>query len=299
VAVKRLLVSVVAVLVTVAAALTWAPAAFADPPSSNGILIVPGTFEGISQTAVAIFRDKDTPSPLPSDFTATITWSDGVIQTGTVVNDINPGEFAVIHPARLFEEGTYSATTFITDVDEGTTFTYTQLNPGFGVQKIDATLSGSGTAVNATAGTPFTGPIGSFTDAFQGAAAPVSDFSATISWGDGHISAGTITAAGNNTFTVTGTNCYATPGPYTITSVINDVGGSTTTTTSTATVAAGTGQCPVASIVIGQPDIILPMGSAPVDFRTITAGSPTPVTIPGSTPAPPATPVTAGARFTG
>jgi hypothetical protein len=80
--------------------------------------------------------------------------------------------------------------------------------------------------------------VGSFYDANPNAAA--SDLSATINWGDGHVSAGIVTASSTTPglFLVSGTNTYATPGPYTITVSVADQKGDTTTITSTANVTA-------------------------------------------------------------
>ena len=57
----------------------------------------------------------------------------------------------------------------------------------------------------------------------------LSDFTATIDWGDGTTSAGTVTGAGGNApYTVSGSHTYSSTGPVTITTTITDVGGSKT-----------------------------------------------------------------------
>ncbi|HEY7308858.1 MAG TPA: hypothetical protein VH643_05765, partial [Gemmataceae bacterium] len=61
--------------------------------------------------------------------------------------------------------------------------------------------------VNATAGQSFTGVAANFSDADPNANAK--DFTATINWGDGHASNGTIVADGKGGFAVLGTNTYA------------------------------------------------------------------------------------------
>jgi hypothetical protein len=69
-------------------------------------------------------------------------------------------------------------------------------------------------------------------------------YTATISWGDGSTSPGTITANGSGGFTVTGSHTYADPHGYTVTVTISNVLGyaTTATVTSTATVSTlGTG----------------------------------------------------------
>jgi uncharacterized protein (TIGR03118 family) len=105
----------------------------------------------------------------------------------------------------------------------------------------DQPLTALGTTVAAPVGTAFTGLVASFTDADP--AAKPADFTATINWGDGHTSAGTIAAGANGGFTVSGTNTFAKKGTFAISVVItdtnttNDPGGSTATASSTATAA--------------------------------------------------------------
>src|SRR5262249_44807023 len=60
--------------------------------------------------------------------------------------------------------------------------------------------------------------VATFTD--PGGAEALTDYSASISWGDGHTSAGAITLSGN-TFTVKGHNTYGEEGTYTITVTIH------------------------------------------------------------------------------
>jgi hypothetical protein len=90
--------------------------------------------------------------------------------------------------------------------------------------------------VNATAGTPFTGVAGTFSDADPNANAK--DYTATINWGDGHTSNGTIVADGHGGFNVVGTNTYASAGAFSIAVQIQDFGSSFFTVTNTASVAA-------------------------------------------------------------
>src|SRR5262249_32469953 len=77
----------------------------------------------------------------------------------------------------------------------------------------------------ATAGHSFTGNVANFADSY--AAAPASEFAATITWGDGGSSNGTIIANGNGTFAVSGTHTYSGQGPYNFSVQINDDGGDT------------------------------------------------------------------------
>jgi hypothetical protein len=104
----------------------------------------------------------------------------------------------------------------------------------------DAALTGFG-GVNIT---PYTNnqtttPVGGFTDTDHFGVA--SQFTASIDWGNGTYSLGTVSSTGYNgsgqpTFSVTGTVTYTAVGTYTIKVSIQDVGGATGTITSTATV---------------------------------------------------------------
>ena len=89
-------------------------------------------------------------------------------------------------------------------------------------------------SVRGTEGIP-TGTVATFTDANPNTTA--TDFSATINWGDGTITTGTIVAQSGGAFAVDGDHTYADEGKYNVGVIINDVGGITASATSTATVA--------------------------------------------------------------
>jgi hypothetical protein len=82
-------------------------------------------------------------------------------------------------------------------------------------------------AVSAVAGETFTGIVGAFTEFAQ---APVTDFTATIKWGDGTQSAGTVAvaAANDGSFTVSGSHAYAHFGNYVISVTVVDTASPTT-----------------------------------------------------------------------
>jgi hypothetical protein len=77
--------------------------------------------------------------------------------------------------------------------------------------------------VTAVPGVAFTGVAASFSDLDPNANAK--DFTATINWGDGHSTNGTITANNKGGFDVSGTNTYLSPGVYSINVDIADFGG--------------------------------------------------------------------------
>jgi hypothetical protein len=81
------------------------------------------------------------------------------------------------------------------------------------------------TTVAATAGMPISASLASF-DSSDAAA----EITATVNWGDGTGSSGTIVPEGGGAFTVTGRHSYALPGSYTATVTVEDFGGSALTT---------------------------------------------------------------------
>jgi hypothetical protein len=72
----------------------------------------------------------------------------------------------------------------------------------------------------------------------------VSDYTATVDWGDTTSSTGTVTGPPGGPFTVSGTHTYSTTGPFTIKVSVTDAGGSNATASCSvlifATVAGGT-----------------------------------------------------------
>jgi PKD repeat protein len=98
-------------------------------------------------------------------------------------------------------------------------------------------MAATGTAVSATEGAPFSGPVATFTE--PDASAPASQYTATIDWGDSSTSTGTVTGPAGGPFTVNGSHTYAEEGSYPVKVTITDNVNSsnTTTATSTATVA--------------------------------------------------------------
>jgi hypothetical protein len=93
--------------------------------------------------------------------------------------------------------------------------------------------------LTATAGAPFNGVIATFSDLDPSGVA--ANFTATIDWGDGHISPGAISSNANGGFNVSGSNTYAGGGRFPVTVNITDFLGSSLSITNAAGV-SGTGQ---------------------------------------------------------
>ncbi len=88
--------------------------------------------------------------------------------------------------------------------------------------------------LRATQGAPLLGIVARLTDAnpFETAG----DFRATIAWGDGQTSAGTVISDGEGGFVVLGSNVFAQTGTYSVTTLFVDEDGGTATATGTVTV---------------------------------------------------------------
>ena len=183
--------------------------------------------EGLSaDITVATFLDLD-PNVVATDFTATISWGDGTTTAGTIVDQ--SGTFDVDGTHIYKEEGKYTVGVTIKDVG-GSTATTTS-----NAKVVDAPLTASGASIKGVEGSSTgTAAIATFTDADPYASA--SDFTATIDWGDGTTTAGSVVAH-NGTFEVDGAHTYKDEGKYSVGVSIKDVGGSTASAKSTATIA--------------------------------------------------------------
>jgi hypothetical protein len=103
-----------------------------------------------------------------------------------------------------------------------------------------AKLSATSVSFSPTAGAPFSGTVATFTtaDTLDGA----TSFIATITWGDGSTSAGTITGRAGS-FSVSGSHTYADAGSETVTVQVSHTLGYTAAATATGTaVVTGLGQ---------------------------------------------------------
>ena len=198
------------------------------------------------------------------------------------------------------EEGSYQISVAISDDGGATTVGHAS------AVIADAPLT-AGAPVTLTPGTgvliaPPNNVVATFTDANP--AGTVSDFTATIDWGDGTaISNGIIVQPGGagTVFDVEGTHAYAFPGTYATTVVVTDVGGSVVTIPGTATVAdaalsftafpvsavegQSTGTILLATITNPNPLATVSNMVASVDWGDATGSFPAIVTLVGSSSA--------------
>ncbi|MEP6978838.1 MAG: hypothetical protein ABI948_12375 [Thermoleophilia bacterium] len=169
---------------------------------------------------VASFTDPDT-AATAAEYSATIDWGDGTPLSIGTISGPTGGPFNVSGSHTYLEEGSYTITVVITDKDTASNTATAESH----ATVADAPLTGSCT--DSTSLMVFNGVVQTFSDADPNVT--VTDYSATINWGDSSSSPGTIAPSGAQ-FTVSGTHVYAATGSYTITTTTSDVGGSQTTT---------------------------------------------------------------------
>lgn len=230
--------------------LTWAQLQALSPPINDG----PNTFNvkvrvddghGHQVTSTAAVLDIGNTAP-----TATLVNS-GPVAEGSPVNIVfaNPYDPSAADTAAGFRysydfnnDGDFSDPGDLAEVSSASAaFTFTRFGSytvrgrisdkdgGFRdytsvVVVTDAPIAASGVSVTATAGAPFAGVVATFVDAnpfgFAG------EFSATVQWGDGDTSTGSIVASGGS-FQVIGNHTYAAAGLQPVIVQIASVGGST------------------------------------------------------------------------
>ncbi len=207
---------------------------------------------------------------------ATIDWGDGTTSMGTVNSR---GQVTGTHT--YAEEGIDHG-----EIDWANSDGAQEQTP-FDIKVQDAPLTAKPVNFTAVSGASFGGPVATFTDANPGGTA--SDFTATIAWGDGTSSSGTVTA-GKSGFVVSSTHTYANTGSFKTTVSIMDVGGSRATAHGTATVnpppPTVTGLNPTAGPTAGGNSVTVTgtnlAGATTVDFgsssATITGDTATSIT---------------------
>ncbi len=190
------------------------------------------SFSGTGMTPVAAFVG----SPFVR-YTSMIDWGDGTSSAGVVYHNphLPRNVFLVLGSHSAFsEEATYHDA--VTVVGGG------RFGVGFGTIAIsDAPLSSFGVnSLSLQQGQTFSGTVATFSDPYLAEPNGPSDFSATINWGNGVVTSGTITASRSTlgAYTVSGSNVYASPGSFTINVTIHDDGGSSTSATDSVNVAA-------------------------------------------------------------
>jgi hypothetical protein len=185
------------------------------------------TLEGSATLPVATFTDAG--QMVATNYAGTVNWGDG---TSAAASFGAAGSAVTVSGSHLYgEEGNYTVTTTFS---QGTAFTVIVSSAA---TVADAPLTATATPFVPLQGVPFSGTrVATFVDANP--LGQIGDFAATINWGDGTTSSGTVTQPGGvgTAFAVTGTHTYATPGTDTVSATIVDDGGQSATASFTVTV---------------------------------------------------------------
>ena len=168
--------------------------------------------------------DDTNKAELASSLSGTVAWGDGTSSTPAVVSE-GAGVFGIMGNHTYAEAGSYGITL--------------ALNDGVG-DNLNASLA---TAIVADASLsilnippPFNFTPGILTPSIVlvtfgdgNTSSTPSDFTATINWGDGGTSIGTVSSLGGGVYDLDGAHTYAAPGTFTVALTVDDIGGSVLT----------------------------------------------------------------------
>jgi hypothetical protein len=235
--------------------------------------------EGITAiSAPTVSFDDTNLSATTADYTATINWGDGnTTVVGSASFTANGGHgFTFTGPTHIYEVGgTYTINVTIQDIGGAPPITANNAVATIADPPLTITQTTGGGGAGTEGITAISAPTVSFTDGNANAA--LSDFTATIDWGDGTsttgASAGTFSFNGGIfTFTPSTTHTYGEDGNYIITETIQDVGGASPIS------AIATANVADATLTKGSaPNIVATEGtpiSAGTTIATFTDGNP-------------------------
>ena len=177
---------------------------------------------------VASFGDPGASDPA-GDFTATIDWGDGTTSAGVISG--GGGSYTVTGTHKYLDELGSGHLFLVTVSEPEANLTIGPVGAGVTIGEGDG-LTPRALIFNASAGAPFNGVVATFTDTFT--AAVPGDFTATINWGDGTTTAGTV-GGGGGVLTVSGTHTYGTSGDKAVSAVLTDDAPGTATSTASST----------------------------------------------------------------
>jgi hypothetical protein len=205
--------SVTAADVVVAAAGTASSASGGSFSSTEG--------QSFSVT-VGTYTNPTQPARAGAANTVSINWGDGTSSAGSLSLQ-SAGSYAVQGSHAYAQEGTYHVTFSVTAVNGGTVQAGATANVG------DAALHMTSVSAPPTvlAGQPLNNVVvATFGDANSFASA--GDYSASIAWGDGAVTGGSIRSDGNGSFSVLGSHTYGAISGGVISVTVHDAGGAST-----------------------------------------------------------------------
>jgi uncharacterized protein (TIGR03118 family) len=181
---------------------------------ASSSLISPDPVAGVSSTSVvARFTDADKNTD-PAQYAASIQWGDGKVSSGTIAADPNGG-FDVIGTHTFAQDGTPRVTALISDKDgDAASVSTTNI-------VAQAPITASGVAVHPNRnGVVSRAVVATFTDPNPDLK-DASAFSATINWGDGKVSKGTIVRVrATGGFEVLGSHRYLGSGTFSVSTTV-------------------------------------------------------------------------------
>ena len=182
--------------------------------------------------ALATFTDPSGAGPL-ADYSASIAWGDGRTSTGTISLNSATGVFTVQGAHTYAEQGADPIKVTVhhsTAPDSTANSSATVSDP--------AVVATAGATFQATAGAALgTQTVATFTD--PGGAETLSNYSASVDWGDGATSPATVaTGPASGTFVAQADHTYAQPGTYAITVSMAHTAANTVRVSDTAVIAA-------------------------------------------------------------
>jgi hypothetical protein len=250
-----------------AAASAAGPAAVADATfSANGTTIVAtegATFNG----TVAVISD-DNPNGTASDFSATIVWGDGSTATSGFIQPIG-NQFYIFGGHTYVEEGSYSVSVTVNDMGSSSASAQSTASV------VDPPLTAAGLTFSARPGATLANlVVATFVDQGGiGSETPTGDYSATIVWGDGGTSSGTVGAANaSGVYSVSGSHTYSSGGQFGVTVTIrHDSVTPDAMATSSAVVGSSTPQPRADDFVLSQSTTSSGSGSTSVLANDISA----------------------------
>ncbi|HEU5431669.1 MAG TPA: DUF4214 domain-containing protein, partial [Thermomicrobiales bacterium] len=192
----------------------------ADAPLSAISAAMAGAEGATIAAVVAQFTDAD-PNGAAADFSATIDWGDGATSAGTIASN-GAGGFNVSGAHAYAEDGAYAVKVTIADQGGATAVANSSANI------TEPAISATAVAVSGFERSPLAVPVATFQ--LGNGAEPAGKFAATIDWGDGTSSTGTVSQPGA-VYTVSGTHVYLDEGVFPISVHISDDSASTTATT--------------------------------------------------------------------
>jgi hypothetical protein len=182
---------------------------YSDNVSASGNDITGYSGESLGSPTVSTFSDT-TDTNTAGDWNATIDWGDGSTSTGQVTG--SGGDYTVSGDHTYSTNGVYLVQVTITSSNPSLSADTATTTATATITQAPLTVKAS--PITTTEGQQVTGQIATLTGGATSAAA--TDYTATVDWGDGQTSTGTISGSAAN-FSISASHTYAEAKTYTVT----------------------------------------------------------------------------------